>query len=689
MSWNHFFFYATLIFTEFALSAESLDKWEWRTPTFQGHTLTDVMWANGLFLAVGDGGIILRSSNGGETWEYIRSEIIQGRTYYGIFQVNSYYYALGRDGDNGLISSSPDGFNWTDIGLGENSIVTDLAFGRGVLASAGASFTTELGVDNWISSEGNGLTPGEFLQYNKIAYGNQIFVQTAITGDGSTSSIYTSSDGRSWEVLRDNDIPAQIHAVVFTANRFVAVGPQFSSVSTDGLTWTDTIQEDSFAPMGLTHIGQKFYACGISYHSSEDGINWEFGGDISNSGTTSPSRGIAITDNQIVTVGNAGTIWNKLGEENWKQIAGGSAAGDPPSDVVFGLVNSVEPQFVITHQTLDENSAGGISVSRNSVTWQSRLADNRDLRAVAFGNNRFVAVGKQSHSITSNQVVFTSDDGAQTFESHELGQTNALLDVTFGNDTFVAVGHEGAIYSSSFDGENWSAWISRASATSNNLTGVSFGSGLFVAVAESGLILVSKDGIRWSPITDSTSYSLTSVAYGNGTFVAVGVDLLVNSSTGDTWEEQTLPEDLIPKKVKFVQERFIILGMDSKIFSSDDGIAWIAHDSQTVNNLSGITSDGLSYLLIGDNPWDRTPFIFQSFVEEYPFGISDISKGIGGKVVIMFQARPGATIEIQETSDFEIWKTLDSIVGEGLFTPFIDNASTDVPRQFYRGINQE
>lgn len=412
------------------------------------------------------------------------------------------------------------------------------------------------------------------------------------------------------------------------------------------------------------------------------------GGDISNSGTTSPSQGIAITDNQIVAVGNSGTIWNKIGDNDWTQIAG-VTSGDPPSDVAFGLVNHTDPRYVITHQTLHEESPGGIFVSRSSIDWQTRLADNQDLRAVTFGNNRFVAVGKQNHSTSSNQIVYTSNDGAQSFEPHVLEPTNALLDVTFGNETFVAVGYGGVIFTSNVAGENWSDWVLRTSGTSKLLTGVAFGNNQFVVVGESTNILSSQDGISWSPVADISDYSLNSIAYGNEIFVAVGENLILTLETGATWEEQVLPDRLIPTNVKFLEDRFLILGMESQLFSSMDGISWTAHDSQTVNNLNSITFDGLSYLLVGDNPWDRTPFVLQSAVENYPFGISDISKRENGDVALILQARPGSSIEIRDTSDFENWNTLGTIIGEGLFTQFIDRSATGIPRRFYQGITQE
>ena len=65
--------------------------------------------------------------------------------------------------------------------------------------------------------------------------------------------------------------------------------------------------------------------------------------------------------------------------------------------------------------------------------------------------------------------------------------SSSLMGVAYGNGRFVAVGRRGTILTSS-DGVSWTE---RSSGTSQDLHGVTYGNGLFVAVGSGGTILTS------------------------------------------------------------------------------------------------------------------------------------------------------------------------------------------------------
>jgi hypothetical protein len=76
-----------------------------------------------------------------------------------------------------------------------------------------------------------------------------------------------------------------------------------------------------------------------------------------------------------------------------------------------------------------------------------------------------------------------------------LPQGNILYGIAYGNNTFVAVGrNEGAILTSP-DGGTWTV---RPSGISNWLRGIVYGKTIFVAVGKAGTILTSQDRLIWA-----------------------------------------------------------------------------------------------------------------------------------------------------------------------------------------------
>jgi len=115
-----------LIFTEFGW-AGPLDTWTWRNPLPTANNLHAVTYGNGQFVAVGDTGTIMTSTDG-VTWVQRQS----GTSYplYGIAYGNGQFVAVASayTGAPGTIVSSADGVNWvqqqsgTTYGLIESRI---------------------------------------------------------------------------------------------------------------------------------------------------------------------------------------------------------------------------------------------------------------------------------------------------------------------------------------------------------------------------------------------------------------------------------------------------------------------------------------------------------------------------------------------------------------------------------------
>ena len=156
------------------------------------------------------------------------------------------------------------------------------------------------------------------------------------------------------------------------------------------------------------------------------------------------------------------------------------------------------------------------------------------LSGIAWGNDRFIAIGDAG-------TVLTSSNGVSWTQRKSI-TPNPIRAIAYGNGTFVAVGgehtfmREYCIIQTSIDG---TSWTERSSGLSIPLYGVTYANGIFFGVGEGGALVTSPDGKTWSQRATGVSAGLTSVAFGDGTFVAVGEGGTVLSSTeGVTWTQQ-------------------------------------------------------------------------------------------------------------------------------------------------------
>ena len=96
---------------------EPLDFWRWRNPSPQGNTLHRVAFLGGRFIATGDNGVVLSSTNG-TNWQEWHSGTVDA--------INGVTWGNGRfvtAGELGTIFTSVDGLDWTQ---GSANVFEDL-----------------------------------------------------------------------------------------------------------------------------------------------------------------------------------------------------------------------------------------------------------------------------------------------------------------------------------------------------------------------------------------------------------------------------------------------------------------------------------------------------------------------------------------------------------------------------------
>lgn len=219
--------------------------------------LLDVAYGNGVYVAVGDSGTIVHSTNG-TSWSPVASGT--STTLTGVSYGNGLFVAVGPrfSGDPAISLTSLDGLSWTNrsagIDLDSWKLLSDVEYcndrflGGGFYArilhstDQGQTFTTSM--------------TGDRQTIPAFAYGGGIYFAAGINGDDGDADInLVSLDGSSWSKVAT---PAQYDrsAAVYYDGTFITVGDngsiwQSGSVSASGGGGYATWQLENGDALGL------------------------------------------------------------------------------------------------------------------------------------------------------------------------------------------------------------------------------------------------------------------------------------------------------------------------------------------------------------------------------------------------------------------------------------------------------
>lgn len=186
-----------------------------------------------------------------------------------------------------------------------------------------------------------------------------------------------------------------------------------------------------------------------------------------------------------------------------------------------------------------------------------------------------------------------------TWSSRVNGAKSDLRAVAYGNGKWVAVGNDGAIYVSA-DTITWTPAFNLALV---NLLGVAYGNGKWVAVGGENLanakILTSEDGLAWTErLAPFKNADLKAVAYGDNRWVAVGHGhdgggVIFISEDGETWGQVDGAVNLPLNDVIYHQNfGWVIVGNQGSVQRSSDGYVWTSADYGAAGNINSIAYDG-------------------------------------------------------------------------------------------------
>jgi len=559
-------------------AARPLDFWRWRNPRPTSQSLQDVAYGNGVYIAVG--------------WQ-------------------------------GTLVTAPDGRCWSVAASGTSNTLTSAAFGQGLLVIGGAHGTLRTSPDgvHWTAR-----TSGTARTISDLVFAEDRFV-----GVGTAGTILTSPDGVNWQAR--SLAPVNLDAVAYGGGRYVAVGWSGTNgvilTSADGATnWTRvTVPGAELATWGVAYGAGRFVCAGYDQIASAgviltstNGLDWAVVTITNVNLARTILRGAGYGGGEFVVVGGSGddVILTSPDGLNWRERSPGLAPEE------LNRVRYCAGGFLaVGYGGAIERSADG------GECWTLVAPGPRDhFQGVAFGNNRFVAVGPAAFRMVS------ANGAAWTPAAQELAAD--LYDITFAAGSFVAVGGRGTIVTST----NAAQWTTRISGVNNGLISVIHGGGQFLA-GGMGCLLTSPDGVNWTTRQAEFDKVYKDAAWGNGLYVVCGYDLfgegfILTSPAGINWTTQAeaMPESWesvafghgrfvmlgnrksaltsangadweyaaelpdYPARVRFIDGRFVAVG-DSSIISSTNGADWVTHQRDIQTGLKSVAGGRGAWVAVG------------------------------------------------------------------------------------------
>ncbi|WP_342549006.1 Ig-like domain-containing protein [Paenibacillus sp. FSL P2-0089] len=178
-----------------------------------GFNWNGVSYGDGTLVLVGDSGMIMIKNDNRPDWEIVFSATNEN--------LNAVAYGNGKFvavGDNGTVVMSKDGSDWTKVTSKTTNKLNGITFGGGMFVAVGASGTI---ITSPESSKGAAKVLESKVNLNGITFGNSVFMAA-----GDSGKVFSTSDlGQTWKPETSN-ATANLNGIVFyqVLNQFIAAG---------------------------------------------------------------------------------------------------------------------------------------------------------------------------------------------------------------------------------------------------------------------------------------------------------------------------------------------------------------------------------------------------------------------------------------------------------------------------------
>ncbi len=380
-------------------------------------------------VAAGKNGQILRSSNGGVTWDSVYA--VSGSS----FAIRELDFSDSLNGcavaDNGSVYTSADGgLTWT---VSEDTLQNlqgvDLtpdgagiavgAFGVSSTANTGQSWTEE------VPLPGGNVLDVDFIDDLHgwlLTQNNYVFA--------------TTDSGESWQTSRLQSVGAipMLAAVSDSVAVVVSTASEIFRTSDSGATWTEVFSDNSVAITDLTFANEDTgFACGqlgVILATFDGGETWAQQDSLG----YSLNAIHAVDGSHVWAVGNSGIVARKYGEEDWaihtQFPQGNDFVGvyfsDTQSGVIIGAVGTT------------------ISTTDGGTSWYFADSQNIQLTDMIFANQSTGwFCGRSSY-------LSRTDDGGRTWDTVVPFINGGFNALALTSQYVWVVGENGAVYRSEY-----------------------------------------------------------------------------------------------------------------------------------------------------------------------------------------------------------------------------------------------
>ncbi|MCL6105891.1 MAG: YCF48-related protein [Actinobacteria bacterium] len=633
--------------------------WEWVKPNVQGSTINSVSFINASTgWAAGIGGTILKTTDGGSTWQAENSG-----TSYNLFSIDftdaSNGWAAGEDTLNAslpgvILHTSDGGYTWVSqpypasqpAGMSGISFANSSDGAAVGQASGYTAFYTTNGGATWNAGTGLDGTANSV----QMVDANTGF---AVAGGNNNGMIYNTADGgRSWtscsSCTASQITGTDIRSVFFVdSNHGFAAGTYSNGTkgrlleTTDGgVTWTYSSDASPLGPIsavtviggagGAPHTvvavgsgGAIMTAADVPWSDSADTVATALAAGSVSSGTAASLATVTFpgAGSTGFAAGSGGAVTKTTdGGSTWTLVAGSAGLAS-----VYGssFINASAGWMVGSSGTVVTTTDGGVNWTPDNSTGSGTIPTDITLRSVSFLDaNTGFAVGSCDDAACAggNQpplsVAYKYSGGVWSPMSGVAGSGLLSVHMTSATSGW-AVGKNSIILRTS-DGSTWSMdtslnelaqlnWVDATDAASN---GWIAGQAACTTAdpCDPGLssqgVIYKYSGGTWTPTYEPSTDFLSSIdMIDANTGYAVG-DLgvvLKTTDGGSTWQPENSGTVRLLAAVSFssTTNGFAVGASGRVIHTQDGGATWSAENLGTFNDMYCVSALGDRQALAG------------------------------------------------------------------------------------------
>jgi photosystem II stability/assembly factor-like uncharacterized protein len=449
-------------FSSLAFSQQS--DWIWQNPKPQGNDLFQVNMINqNLAYAIGNGGTVMKSADGGVTWAILNTGTTKNLRQADFLQNGLTAYALGYAQGAGscIIKTTDGGINWQNVNINQNYYLYSIDFideqtgfvgGRIGLENNFIFKTTDGGL-NWSQS----VPLDEGIIAIRFPFDNLTGFASGHNNASGNNSIYKTTDGGATWVRKSMPVLAafgDIKSFCFLTSQIgYASGNRTILKTTDsGETWFSVYTgNNSYKSICFPENETTGYVVGdfnTALKTTDGGNNWQ--PLTTNVSGTHFYNSVAFINNQSgFIVGTNGIILKTAdGGANWSNLRTG---------ILCFFLNSIN--FPANSQTGYIAGSGGeiLKTINGGDEWiQQSTNTTKNLIKIRFLDT------DTGYAVGDYGTILKTVDGGLNWNSLSGGTNNLLYDVEFPvNSTTGYISGESGKLAKTSDGGN--TWISLGS----------------------------------------------------------------------------------------------------------------------------------------------------------------------------------------------------------------------------------